>query len=383
MFNAQNLASNIRKYRKLKKLSQGKFADMMNVSPQSVSKWECGISVPDVENLCLIAHLLGVSLDILLKHCSDSKKVMMGIDGGGTKTEFLLFTEDGTVVDSITLGACNPNTVGIKGSIDILTKGISSLLITTPNVSGIFIGAAGFLLGNNLPQIQSALKKEYPNIKIDCASDMFNIAASAIDSDTDCIAAICGTGSSVLTKTGNALSRITGYGYLLSKVGSGYDIGRDGLYAVLCDIDGIGEKTLLTSLIKAKLGSSVSDIIDKVYKNDASFTASMAQFVFECSAKGDAVCTRIIQDNAKAFAAAVNAAHKKNPHIRHVVLTGGIITGNKDFDKFVRESIAPELTVIIPKVPPVLGACMICAKMCNIDTEGLLEKLTAQYTKRG
>ncbi len=44
MFNSQNLAANIRKYRKLKKLSQSKFADMMDVSPQSVSKWECGVS---------------------------------------------------------------------------------------------------------------------------------------------------------------------------------------------------------------------------------------------------------------------------------------------------------------------------------------------------
>lgn len=383
MFNSQHLASNIKKYRKLKKFSQSKFADMLGVSPQSISKWECAISVPDVENLCLISKILSVSLDALLENCSADKKLMIGVDGGGTKTEFLLFTQDGNILENIILGACNPNTVGINGSIEILTKGINSLLITNPNVSGIFIGAAGFLLGNNLPQIQSALKRTYPNIKIDYASDMLNIAASAIDSDVDCIAAICGTGSSVLTKIGSTLSRITGYGYLLSKVGSGYDIGRDGIHAVLCDIDGIGESTSLTSLIKAKLGSSVSDIIDKVYKNDASFTASMAQFVFECSAKGDAVCTRIIQENAKAFATAVNAAHKKNPHIRYVVLTGGIITCNKDFENVVRENIAEGLTVIIPQVPPVLGACVLSAKMNKIETDGLLEKLSAQYTKRG
>lgn len=38
----------------------------------------------------------------------------------------------------------------------------------------IYIGAAGFLLGNNAPQIQNALKKHYPQIKIKCSTDILN-----------------------------------------------------------------------------------------------------------------------------------------------------------------------------------------------------------------
>lgn len=51
--------------------------------------------MPDIENLCLIAEILGVSLDVLLSRSSENQKVMMGIDGGGTKTEFIMFNEDG------------------------------------------------------------------------------------------------------------------------------------------------------------------------------------------------------------------------------------------------------------------------------------------------
>ena len=147
MFNSHYLAENIKKYRKAKRFTQSGLAAMLNVSPQSISKWECGITVPDVENICLLSQLLGVTVDNLLDHCYESRKIMIGVDGGGTKTQFLLFSEAGAVLDSIKLGGCNPNTVGIDGCIDVLSRGIDRLMQTNPNVCGIYIGAAGFLLG--------------------------------------------------------------------------------------------------------------------------------------------------------------------------------------------------------------------------------------------
>ncbi len=306
---------------------------------------------------------------------------MIGVDGGGTKTQFMLFTEDGNILDTIKLDACNPNITGIQGCTEVLIRGINSLMITNPIISGIFIGSAGFLLGNNSTEIMNELKKQYPHIKIDCASDMLNIAASALEDDTCCIAAICGTGSSVLIKQGQKLTRQSGYGYLVSKSGSGYDIGRDALYAVMCDIDGYGEKTSLTPLIQSKLGESVSDIIDKVYKGNATFTASLAQYVFECYRKGDAVSSKIINENAKALAEVINFSHKNNKNIRHAVISGGIITKNKDFAKLVRDYLTDELEMIVPDTDPILGACMLCAKMCDVNTSGLLTKLKEQYRK--
>ena len=379
MFNSKYLAENISKFRKNKKLSQANLADMLNVSPQSVSKWECGVSVPDVENLCLLSEILGVTIDALLEHCAEQKKVMIGVDGGGTKTQFMLFTEDGNILDNIKLDACNPNTVGIQASIDVLTRGITTLMATNPNISGIFIGSAGFLLGNNSVQIMSALKKSFPHIKMDCASDMLNIAASALEDDSCCIAGICGTGSSILIKQYDKLTRLSGYGYLLSKSGSGYDIGRDALYAAMCDIDGYGESTALTPLIQAKLGKSISDIIDKVCKNNAAFTASLAQIVFECYRKGDNISTKIITENAKALAEVINVAHEKNPNITNAVISGGIITQNTDFAQLVRDYLTPGVNLIIPTCDPILGACMLCARMCNINTAGLLKKLQEHY----
>lgn len=52
--------------RKQKGLSQEELAGRLNVSRQTVSKWEVGESAPDMDNLVSISELFGVSLDELV-----------------------------------------------------------------------------------------------------------------------------------------------------------------------------------------------------------------------------------------------------------------------------------------------------------------------------
>ena len=61
--------------RKENHLTQEQFAEMLNVSRQSVSKWELGISFPDTEKLIRISKLFSCSLDYLLKDEIESKDV--------------------------------------------------------------------------------------------------------------------------------------------------------------------------------------------------------------------------------------------------------------------------------------------------------------------
>ena len=52
--------------RKQKGLSQEELANRINVSRQTVSKWEIGDSTPDMEKLAALSDLFGVSLDELV-----------------------------------------------------------------------------------------------------------------------------------------------------------------------------------------------------------------------------------------------------------------------------------------------------------------------------
>lgn len=52
--------------RKQKGFSQEELASRLNVSRQTVSKWEVGDSTPDMEKLAAISDLFDVSLDLLI-----------------------------------------------------------------------------------------------------------------------------------------------------------------------------------------------------------------------------------------------------------------------------------------------------------------------------
>ncbi len=56
----------IKELRKKKDLTQEKLADFLRVSYQAVSKWECGLSSPDLSLIVPLARLLGVTTDELL-----------------------------------------------------------------------------------------------------------------------------------------------------------------------------------------------------------------------------------------------------------------------------------------------------------------------------
>ncbi|MBE6866945.1 MAG: helix-turn-helix transcriptional regulator [Ruminococcaceae bacterium] len=61
------LADKIIKLRKQRGWSQEQLAEMLNVSRQSVSKWEGGLSIPDLDKIIKMSSLFGVSTDYLLK----------------------------------------------------------------------------------------------------------------------------------------------------------------------------------------------------------------------------------------------------------------------------------------------------------------------------
>ncbi len=61
-----NLGENIYRLRTEKNLSQGDLADALEVSRQSVSKWENNSSVPELEKLIKMAQIFDITIDELV-----------------------------------------------------------------------------------------------------------------------------------------------------------------------------------------------------------------------------------------------------------------------------------------------------------------------------
>ncbi|MCL2013861.1 MAG: helix-turn-helix domain-containing protein, partial [Oscillospiraceae bacterium] len=61
-----HIAENLKALRKKKDLTQEEAAEILGVSPQSVSKWERGDTMPDITLLPALANLYKVSVDTLI-----------------------------------------------------------------------------------------------------------------------------------------------------------------------------------------------------------------------------------------------------------------------------------------------------------------------------
>ncbi len=60
-----NMGEKLKELRKNKNMTQEQLAELVGLTPQSVSKWECGLGFPDVAVLPILASIFEVSIDVL------------------------------------------------------------------------------------------------------------------------------------------------------------------------------------------------------------------------------------------------------------------------------------------------------------------------------
>lgn len=378
-FDGNVLAKNLKKYRMAKNITQQALAEHLGVSPQSVSKWECAQAVPEIGKLCALTELLDVPLEMLLYSHPAYGRVLVGVDGGSTKTEFVLFREDGTLLKRTVLPGSNPNLHGLENSLSIFQQGLDNLLETGMELAGLYIGCAGFLSGGYGEKACKTLQKKYPRAQIGCSSDVMNIIACGSDSRR-CIAAICGTGSVIYANANRDIHRLGGASYLLDKQGSGFDIGRDVLRTALLERDGVGEKSLITPMVEEKLGSTVWDAIHEIYKEGPAYIASFAPIVFAAYDMGDKAAEKILREHAGYLADMIQAAAKMYDCGRTVVLSGSIFAKAPVFLQLLKEQVTMELRFEVPSAPPVYGACVLACELCGMEMPPA-EEFGKQYSQ--
>ena len=308
------------------------------------------------------------------------EKYVIGIDGGGTKTEFVLCSESGRILSRLKLSRSNPNDIGLEKSCEVLAEGIDRLLKDSPPVCGIFAGIAGCLTGDNAKKVKGFLADRYPLIDVNVDTDGVNVLSCNSDF-ADSMALICGTGSVLLAREKGRLHRIGGWGYLFDEAGSAYDIGKDAIKAVLGQLDGLGEDTMLTDLLKKEMQDEIWETLTVIYQKGKAYIASLAPIVFRAHAMGDKVAEKILHKNAENLALLIATAMKRYNCGRSVVACGGLIENFRDvLVPMVTEILDEEVEFIFPKVPPVYGACVEGFRRGNIMPDRkFYERFCAEY----
>lgn len=74
MYNLNEFCNIIARLRRKKGWTQAELAERLDISPQSVSKWECGIGFPDVTLFPVIAETLSVPMGVLFGEKMETKE---------------------------------------------------------------------------------------------------------------------------------------------------------------------------------------------------------------------------------------------------------------------------------------------------------------------
>ena len=209
-------------------------------------------------------------------------KYLLGIDGGGTKTEFLLTDLDENEIKRVFLGASNPVNIGVENTKALLRQGITEVCegVDLAEVS-VFAGLAGGGTGD--------IKTELTRFLCE-----FGFGAYCNGRDTDSlveialkggngVAVIMGTGMIAFSSCDGDMHRVGGRGYLIDRAGSGFHLGADALNASFEYIDGRGGSGLILALAEKKLGKSVEAAVPELYAGGATAIASLAPVIFETS----------------------------------------------------------------------------------------------------
>ena len=63
----------LKSLRRERGITQERLAEYLNVTPQAVSRWECGLALPDITTVPVIAGFFGISCDRLLGTEADDR----------------------------------------------------------------------------------------------------------------------------------------------------------------------------------------------------------------------------------------------------------------------------------------------------------------------
>lgn len=319
-----SFGANLRALRTKAGLTRAQLAEQIAYSEKSIEKWEMSGSVPPVSTVCKLAKLFCVTVDSLLLSHKKEISYFLGIDGGGTKTDFLLTDRNGSQVNRVILGPSNPVDIGMENAKSVLEQGIRQVCkgIDLQEVS-VFAGLAGGITGKN-KDIFADFLKSFGFGAATNGSDMDNALEIALHG-SDGIAIIMGTGIIAFAQKNGIRHRIGGWGYLLDKGGSGYNLGADVLDSALKCSDGREGSPLLLQLVEEKLQRNVQSAIAEIYSSGKTGISAFAPIAFEAYKKQDPYAISIIQRNVKCVAEMIAAGCKHFSEMPvKVVICGGL-----------------------------------------------------------
>ena len=242
-------------------------------------------------------------------------RTYLGVDGGGSKTRFLLIDEAGTVLASHTEGPAYYLEIGLPDLGQMLARGIGTTLqqaqVAAADLTYAFLGLPAY--GEDaalVPELDAAPAAALPQRRYRCGNDMVCGWAGAL-AGADGINIVAGTGSIAYGEYAGRSVRAGGWGELFSDEGSAYWLAREGLRVFSRMADGRTPRGELYGLVRNHFALADDlQLCAAIYGKDASQRSQLAKLsplVAEAARAGDRAARELFAHGATELADLVHA----------------------------------------------------------------------------
>lgn len=276
---------------------------------------------------------------------SDSEVYFVGVDGGGSKTLAVVVDEQGSERGRGLAGSGNQSVVGLEVAVAQLRTAVERAVqeagCTLP-LRAAWLGVAGMDSAYDHDRLFPYLSSLAETVLL---TNDAELVLGALDKRVG-VALIAGTGAIALGRNMQGVTaRASGWGYLLDEVGSGYELGRQALVAVVRAADGRGPQTMLLELILEHWQiREVSGVLAEVYANGGTAKiARLSSLVFMAARAGDIVAQRIVQcavDDLALVAATVGHKLHLTKQGLPIALGGSLLIHEVDYREQVLQGLS-------------------------------------------
>jgi N-acetylglucosamine kinase-like BadF-type ATPase len=300
------------------------------------------------------------------------RRFFLGIDGGGTKTEFVCIDRDRQLVAKAVTGTTYHLQVGLEGAVDLLRQGIvavcGQLGITPGDFAHAFFGLPAF--GEDAaidPLLDQACGRLLGHDRYACGNDMVCGWAGSLGCE-DGINLVAGTGSIGYGERRGRTARVGGWGEIFGDEGSAYWIAIQGLNAFSRMSDGRLPAGPLLDGFRQALGLSADlDICAKIMGEQGMARdeiAGLAKTVSHAAEAGDMAARQILEHAGRELADIARTLRKAlafppdDPAL--LSWSGGVLTGQPIVSEALRKHLGAGAAFVLiePRHAPGYGAAL-------------------------
>jgi N-acetylmuramic acid 6-phosphate etherase len=294
---------------------------------------------------------------------------ILGVEGGGTKTSWVLVEHENPAFRVIDQGKLPPSNFRLTSPERL--RAIFQQMPAEADRVGMFL--AGCATDEDRRLLAKICGEVWAAAKIVAGSDRDSGLAAALGKG-DGIAVNAGTGASVTGRRGERTEKAGGWGHILGDAGGGYFLSLQALRFILREYDlHRGEAQFTASVLRALSLNSRDELVRWAQNADKMEVAGLTPTVFDAAMNGDANMVKIIEEGAAVLSEYTEAvATRLHLLAPKVMLLGGLFQRDSIYTHAFRRRLKknmPDARVAMSEQPPEFGAAWLAA-----ETEERIER---------